>query len=462
MKRGAGWTLLGAACALALAALWAAPLLWALSTALRPELETVSTAFHWLPQQTWTLDAFRQTLSSGNLGRWLFNSFLVALLVTVATMAISLMAAYAFSQLRFRGRAIVFGIAMLAFLLPFEALLVPLFRTMNQLGLINSYAGIVLPQVVSPVAIYVFKQFFDGIPADFREAATMDGAGPLRVLWSVYLPISGNIVWAMAIVTFIAAWNNFLWPFIVITSNDMMTIPLGLTQTYDAFGVRYAQLMAAALLGALPVALAYVAFQRRVTQGFLAASGSNRRTKESMASVSLRGIRKRYGDNEVIKGVDLEIEDGQFVVFVGPSGCGKSTLLRMIAGLEDISAGTLEWRDAEQRGRAGPARHRDGVPELCAVPAHDGGREHGLRAEAGQGAEGRDRERVGRAAEILQIEHLLERKPKALSGGQRQRVAIGRAIVASPRCSCSTSRCRTWTPPCAPRPGSNWRACTAS
>jgi multiple sugar transport system permease protein len=232
----------------------------------------VSTAFHWLPQ-TWTLDAFRQTLSSGNLGRWLFNSFLVALLVTVATMAISLMAAYAFSQLRFRGRAIVFGIAMLGFLLPFEALLVPLFRTMNQLGLINSYAGIVLPQVVSPVAIYVFKQSFDGIPADFREAATMDGAGPLRVLWSVYLPISGNIVWAMAIVSFIAAWNNFLWPFIVITSNDMMTIPLGLTQTYDAYGVRYARLMAAALLGALPVALAYVAFQRRVTQGFLAASG---------------------------------------------------------------------------------------------------------------------------------------------------------------------------------------------
>jgi multiple sugar transport system permease protein len=267
-----GWTIVGAAAAVLLAALWAAPLLWALSTALRPELETVSSDFHWLPQ-TWTLDAFARTLAAGNVLRWLFNSFLVALLVTVVTMAISLMAAYAFSQLRFRGRSILFGIAMLAFLLPFEALLVPLFRTMNQLGLINSYAGIVLPQVVAPVVIYVFKQFFDEIPADFREAATMDGAGPLRVLWSVYLPISGNIVWAMAIVTFIAAWNNFLWPFIIVTSNDMMTIPLGLTQTYDAFGVRYAQLMAAALLGAMPVALAYVAFQRRVTQGFLAASG---------------------------------------------------------------------------------------------------------------------------------------------------------------------------------------------
>ncbi len=267
-----GWTIAALAASVVLMALWLFPLLWALSTALRPEHETVSAVFHWLPQ-TWTLDAFAKTLSAGNVPRWLFNSALVAFLVTVVTMAISLMAAYAFSQLRFRGRALLFGAAMLAFLLPFEALLVPLFRTMHQLGMINSYAGLVLPQVVSPVVIYVFKQFFDAIPADFREAAVMDGANPLRVLWSVYLPISGNIVWAMAIVTFIGAWNNFLWPFIIVTSNDMMTIPLGLTQTYDAFGVRYAQLMAAALLGALPVALAYVVFQRRVTQGFLAASG---------------------------------------------------------------------------------------------------------------------------------------------------------------------------------------------
>jgi len=267
-----GWTVAGIVACVVLAALWLFPLLWAVSTALRPEHETVSAVFHWLPQE-WTLDAFRTTLGAGNLPRWLFNSALVSLLVTVITMAISLSAAYAFSQLRFRGRSLLFGVAMLAFLLPFEALLVPLFRTMNQLGMINSYAGLVLPQVVSPVVIYVFKQFFDAIPADFREAAVMDGAGPLRVLWSVYLPISGNIVWAMAIVTFIGAWNNFLWPFIIVTSNEMMTIPLGLTQTYDAFGVRYAQLMAAALLGALPVALAYGLFQRRVTQGFLAASG---------------------------------------------------------------------------------------------------------------------------------------------------------------------------------------------
>ncbi|GGZ01276.1 carbohydrate ABC transporter permease [Pseudoduganella plicata] len=267
-----GWTLVAALAGIVLAALWLAPLLWALSTSLRPEYETISPVFHWLPRE-WTLEAYAKVLGAGNVPRWLFNSALVAFLVTVVTMGVSLMAAYAFSQMRFRGRDALFLLAMLAFLLPFESLLVPLFRMMNSLGMINSYAGIVLPQVVSPVVIYVFRQFFDAIPADFREAAILDGASPWRVLWSVYLPMSGNIVWAMAIVTFIAAWNNFLWPFIIVTSSDMMTIPLGLTQTYDAFGVRYAQLMAAALLGALPVALAYLVFQRRVTHGFLAATG---------------------------------------------------------------------------------------------------------------------------------------------------------------------------------------------
>jgi multiple sugar transport system permease protein len=262
------------ASATALALLWVAPLLWALSTALRPEHETVSTAFHWLPQ-TWTLQAFIKVLSSGNLVRWFFNSALVALLVTVLTVGVSLAAAYAFSQMRFRGRQVLFAVSMLAFMLPFEALVVPLFRMMNQFHLIDTYAGVVLPQLVSPMVIYVFKQFFDAIPGNFRDAARIDGASPLQMLRHIYFPLSRNIVWAMSIVVFIAAWNNFLWPFIVIASPDMMTIPLGLTQTEEAFGVRYAQLMAAALLGGMPVALAYVLFQQRVTEGLLAATGLN-------------------------------------------------------------------------------------------------------------------------------------------------------------------------------------------
>ena len=271
-KHAWGWSAVALVTSFVLALLWALPLLWAMSTALRSEEETVLPQLHWLPLE-WTGAAFSKMLAAGNIPAWVFNSAVVALAVTALTVAISIMAAYAFSQLRFRGRRLLFWLAMLAFMLPFEALLIPLFRLMFKLGMIDTYAGLILPQVVSPVVIYVFKQFFDAIPGDFREAAVLDGASPARVLWHVYLPLGGNIVWAMAIVVFMGAWNNFLWPFIVVTSPQMMTIPLGLTQTQDAFGVRYAQQMAAALLGALPVALAYLMFQRRVTHGFLAATG---------------------------------------------------------------------------------------------------------------------------------------------------------------------------------------------
>jgi multiple sugar transport system ATP-binding protein len=152
-----------------------------------------------------------------------------------------------------------------------------------------------------------------------------------------------------------------------------------------------------------------------------------------MASVRLRGIRKQYGDNPVIKGVDLDIEDGQFVVFVGPSGCGKSTLLRMIAGLEDISAGTLELGgvvsnavEPAQRGIAMVFQSYALYPHMTVAD------NMGFALKLAKVAKEEIRERVTRAAEILQIAHLLERKPKALSGGQRQRVAIGRAIVRKP------------------------------
>jgi multiple sugar transport system ATP-binding protein len=152
-----------------------------------------------------------------------------------------------------------------------------------------------------------------------------------------------------------------------------------------------------------------------------------------MASVRLRGIRKDYGDNPVIKGIDLDIEDGQFVVFVGPSGCGKSTLLRIIAGLEDVSAGELEIGGQPSLGVDPSRRGIAMVFQSYALYPHMTVAENmGFALKLAKLPKGEIAERVQRAAEILQISHLLDRKPKALSGGQRQRVAIGRAIVRKP------------------------------
>jgi len=152
-----------------------------------------------------------------------------------------------------------------------------------------------------------------------------------------------------------------------------------------------------------------------------------------MASVRLRGIRKNYGDNPVIKGVDLDIEDGQFVVFVGPSGCGKSTLLRIIAGLEDVSEGELEIGGRPSLDVAPSERGIAMVFQSYALYPHMTVAENmGFALKLAKVPKAEIAERVQRAAGILQIAHLLDRKPKALSGGQRQRVAIGRAIVRKP------------------------------
>ena len=153
-----------------------------------------------------------------------------------------------------------------------------------------------------------------------------------------------------------------------------------------------------------------------------------------MAEVKLVDLKKSYGNVDIIKGVSLDIKHGEFVVFVGPSGCGKSTLLRMIAGLEEITDGDLYIAGKRVNDvAAARARHRHGVPELRALPAHDGAREHRLRPAPGRVPKAEIEAGRGEAARILQMEHLLDRMPSQLSGGQRQRVAIGRAIVRKPQ-----------------------------
>jgi len=152
-----------------------------------------------------------------------------------------------------------------------------------------------------------------------------------------------------------------------------------------------------------------------------------------MASVSLRGIRKAYDKHSVIEGIDLDIRDGEFIVFVGPSGCGKSTLLRIIAGLEDITAGILEIGGRISNTVAPSERGIAMVFQSYALYPHMSvAGNMGFALKLAKVPKTEIRERVGRAADILQIGHLLERKPKELSGGQRQRVAIGRAIVRKP------------------------------
>jgi multiple sugar transport system permease protein len=141
------------------------------------------------------------------------------------------------------------------------------------MGLLNTWAGMILPQLIHPVIIIVYKQFFDNVPKEFREAAVMDNASELRIFHKVFLPMNWGITTALAIVVFIWTWNAFLWPFLAVSKSEMMTVPVGITQVNDNFGVYYARQLAAAILAGLPVALVYLIFQRQVTQAITLSAG---------------------------------------------------------------------------------------------------------------------------------------------------------------------------------------------
>ncbi|MGH8869754.1 MAG: carbohydrate ABC transporter permease [Actinomycetes bacterium] len=249
-----------------LAFVWLMPLLWAADTALKPEAETTKTPLTWTMSDA-SLESFRAILGAGDIIRWFVNSTVVTVLVTLLTLALCALAAFGFSRMRFPGQGWLFAAVVAGILIPPQVLIVPLFHEMTALGLVDTYWGMVLPQVVTPVFVFVLKKFFDGLPRDYEEAARIDGAGSLRVFWSVVLPMSKPILAAVGIFVFIHCWNNFLWPFIVTTNPDMMTIPVGLYTVQGTYGLRYAQVMASALLGGIPLLLVYMLFQRQVVRG---------------------------------------------------------------------------------------------------------------------------------------------------------------------------------------------------
>ncbi|MCW6507319.1 carbohydrate ABC transporter permease [Lichenifustis flavocetrariae] len=254
------------------AALWIFPLYWGIITSLKPEYEVIEPAISLIPRH-WTLDAYVYVFANTAILRWYVNSTGTAVAITVLVLILSAGCAYALSQLRFPGQYLLYGMILASFMVPIQALIVTHFVLMNSFGLIDSWLGVILPQLIVPVTVIVYKQFFDSIPKEFREAALLDGANEFQIFGRIYLPMNWGVTTALAIITFIGAWNNFLWPFLVANSNASMTVTVGITQVHENFGVQYARNLAGAVIAALPVAIAYLVFQRRVTEAIMLSAG---------------------------------------------------------------------------------------------------------------------------------------------------------------------------------------------
>lgn len=251
---------------------WAFPIYWGVITSLKFEQDVVKPGLNLLPQR-WTLSNYIEILTRSKIGLWYINSLVTAGATTVIVVVMSAAAGYAISQLEFPGRKFLWWLILASFMVPVPALIVTHFVLMADMGLINTWSGVVLPQLLQPIIVIIYKQFFDSVPKEFREAAVMDGATQLQLLFRLYLPMNWGITTALAIITFIGSWNVFLWPFLAVTSENMMNIAVGITQVHDAFGVYYARDLASAVLAGLPVALVYLIFQRRVTQAIMLTAG---------------------------------------------------------------------------------------------------------------------------------------------------------------------------------------------
>jgi multiple sugar transport system permease protein len=257
---------------LLMALAWIFPIYWITITSLKSEDQTIVVPPSFIPWPP-NFDSFVYVLQTSPFIRWYLNTIFVSVTVTFFSILFALMCGYALSQLEFPGRKVVYTSILVGFMLPFSALAVPLFMMLNHFKLVNTFAGLILPQIVVPLSVIVFKQFFDDVPRDFRDAALIDGANNWRILFRVYLPLNWNITWAMSIVTFIGTWNNFFWPLIITNSTPMLTIPVGMTQIQLAYGVQFAEICATAVLASIPTAAAYILFQKRVTQGVIAVAG---------------------------------------------------------------------------------------------------------------------------------------------------------------------------------------------
>jgi multiple sugar transport system permease protein len=265
---GRAITLLTVVCAV----IWAFPLYWAAVTTLKPEHEVVRPYIELWPD-TFTLEAYIHVITRTKLGIWYVNTLVTSAAVTFVVILTGLMAGYAISQLRFPGRSVLWWMILASFMVPIPALIVNHFLLMNQVGFLNSWLGIIVPQLIHPVVVIVYKQFFDSMPSEYREAARIDGAGHFQMLFRIFMPMNWGVTTALGVIIFIASWNAFLWPFLAVTSEDMMTITVGITQVNDAFGVFYARDLASAVMAGLPVAIIYLIFQRRVTQAITLSAG---------------------------------------------------------------------------------------------------------------------------------------------------------------------------------------------
>lgn len=270
MKLNSGAILINAALAV-LAATTLFPLVWMVSASLMAPGEAAAFPPPLLPR-TATLDNYRELFAARGIGRQAFNSLLIAVGATLLSLGFNLAAGYAFAKLPFKGREAVFKALLGALVIPAQVTMMPLFLMLKGMGLVNTYAGALVPWLASVFGIFLVRQYAMSIPNDLLEAARIDGAGELRIFTSIVLPLLKPIVITLAVLVFLGAWNDFMWPLIVLSDRDLQTLPVALAGLSREHVQDTELMMAGSVVTVLPVLLLFLVLQRHYMSGLLMGS----------------------------------------------------------------------------------------------------------------------------------------------------------------------------------------------
>lgn len=242
------------------------PIIWMIFVSIKPNGFTTTDVIRWFTPP-FTISNYVDILVDSLIIRWTFNSFIIALITTILTLIITSLAAFAFSQMKFRFKKTLFIFFLLGLMIPGEATIIPLYEIVKSLNLIDTYAGIILPGIASSLGVIILKSFFDGVPKEVIESAIMDGCSKWKLFYKIVLPLAKPAVAAIGIFTFIGSWNNFLWPYLSILSEDLYTLPVGIPVFNATYSQAYVLPMTANAIASIPVIIAFLIFEKQIVKG---------------------------------------------------------------------------------------------------------------------------------------------------------------------------------------------------
>ncbi|MDY0409107.1 carbohydrate ABC transporter permease [Virgibacillus soli] len=242
------------------------PFVWMISTSLKASNEVMVMPPKWIPS-VFQWDNYSKAIEVAPFGRYAFNSIFVLVVSTIGELITTILAAYAFSRINFYGKNVVFAVLLGTMMVPGEVLLTPNFVTLSNLGWIDHYEALIVPWLASIFSIFLLRQFFLGIPQELSYAAKIDGCSDFRFLWSIMVPLAKPALITIALLKAIGSWNAFLWPLIVTNSENMRTLPVGLTAFSTETGTVYELLMAASTMIILPMIILYIILQKYIIEG---------------------------------------------------------------------------------------------------------------------------------------------------------------------------------------------------